>query len=111
MPVWIVLGVCAAVFFMVVAVAGSLNLFNGGIPAPRDERPRRLLRSDFVTADLDRLAFSPAVRGYRMDEVDAVIGEMAHRIRLQNRQIAVLEGSVAAGSRAPGSEKAPGPQT
>lgn len=91
MPVWIVLGVCAAVFFMAVAVAGAFNLFNGGMPAPGDERPRRLLASDFTVEDLEAVAFAPAVRGYRMDEVDAVYSEMAHRIRLQEDRIAALE--------------------
>ncbi|GAA4391327.1 DivIVA domain-containing protein [Brevibacterium sp. NPDC049920] len=91
MPMWIVLGVCAAVFFMAVAVAGAFNLFNGGMPAAGDERPRRLLASDFTAGDLEAVAFSPAIRGYRMDEVDAVYSEMAHRIRLQEDRIAVLE--------------------
>lgn len=91
MPVWIVLGVCAAIFFMAVAVAGAFNLFDGGMPAEGDQRPRRLLRSDFTVDDLSRVAFSPAVRGYRMDEVDAVMSEMSHRIRLQEDRIAVLE--------------------
>ncbi|GAA4284087.1 hypothetical protein GCM10022261_16180 [Brevibacterium daeguense] len=87
MPVWIVLGVCAAVFVMAVAIAGSFNLFDGGMPAGRDHRPRRLLAPGFDVADLDEIALSPALRGYRMDEVDAVIAEMSERIREQDERI------------------------
>ena len=98
MPVWIVLGVCAAVFFMAVAVAGAFNLFDGGMPAEGDQRPRRLLRSDFTVDDLSRVAFSPAVRGYRMDEVDALLERLAEQ----------LDGQRAAGPTTPEDDGADG---
>ncbi|MYM20801.1 DivIVA domain-containing protein [Brevibacterium sp. 5221] len=80
MPVWIVVGVCAAVFVMVIAVAGSFNLFNGGMPAASESEPRPGLPADFAAADIAQLRFSPALRGYRPDEVDAALDALHDRI-------------------------------
>lgn len=88
---WIVLGVCAAVFVMAVVVAGSFNLFSSGMPEPADRRPARQLPPDFDLDDVDRIAFHPALRGYRMDEVDAVIADLSHRIRAQEQRLRELQ--------------------
>lgn len=80
MPVWIVLGVCAAVFIMAIAVAGSFNLFNGGMPASSESQPRPGLSEGFSADDVPDLRFSTALRGYRMDEVDAALDALHERI-------------------------------
>ena len=55
-------------------------------------RPHRgLPEGPVLASDVDAVRFSLGLRGYRMDEVDAVMSEMSHRIRLQEDRIAVLE--------------------
>jgi DivIVA domain-containing protein len=64
-------------------------------------RPRVGLPAQDVTADdIEALRFSPGLRGYRMDEVDAVLDQLAtqltdlqRRVMDQDRQIATLRAS------------------
>lgn len=80
MPVWIVVGVGGAVFVLAIAVAGSFNLFNGAMAPAPESGTRRGLPADFTVEDIDELGFSPSLRGYRADEVDAAIAALRDRI-------------------------------
>ncbi|WP_413335439.1 DivIVA domain-containing protein [Brevibacterium sp. GP-SGM9] len=80
MPLWIVIGVAAAIFVLVIVVAASFNIFNAEA-AEESEGGWDGLREDFTAADLDRLSFRPALRGYRMEDVDQAIGVLRERIR------------------------------
>lgn len=80
MPLWIVIGVAAAIFVLVIVVAASFNIFNAEA-AEESEGGWDGLHEDFTAADLDRLSFRPALRGYRMDDVDQAIGVLRERIR------------------------------
>ncbi len=80
MPFWIVLGVAAAVFVLVIVLAASFNLFSSDA-AEETEQRRDILPSDFTSADLEQVTFRPALRGYRMDEVDAVLAALRCRLR------------------------------
>jgi DivIVA domain-containing protein len=47
-----------------------------------------------VTA-LDRVRFSPALRGYRMDEVDDVLDRVTEELRVRDAEIARLREELA----------------
>lgn len=72
--------VVAALAVVGVVAAVAVGAVGGGLPAPSRERPRAelppvapgALRED----DLAALRLSTAVRGYRMDEVDAVLDRL-----------------------------------
>lgn len=83
MSVWIIVGVCVAIGVMIVVVAGAFNLFDGGMPDAGQEYGRKLLGPGFAESDLEDLRFSPALRGYRMDEVDETIAVLRDRILAQ----------------------------
>lgn len=80
MPLWIVIGVAAAIFVLVIVVAASFNIFDAEA-AEETVGGWDGLTEDFTDEDLDRLAFRPALRGYRMDDVDQAIGALRKRIR------------------------------
>ncbi|GAA2002281.1 hypothetical protein GCM10009755_08660 [Brevibacterium samyangense] len=91
---WIILGVCGAVFVMAIVVAGAWGLFDGGMPDDGEERaPGHRLPEGFGASDVERLGFTPAVRGYRMDEVDEVLRVLAARIRELEAEAARREDS------------------
>ena len=100
MSLWIVLGICAAVFVMFVVVAGTYNLFDVGAAPGTDDPPRTPLPETWTAADLDRVTFTPVLRGYRMDEVDAVIASLRDRLT-------ELEGTSAADPSEPAEEEPP----
>ena len=82
MPVWIIVGVCAAIFVAAIAVAGAMNLFESpmGDEETKPTPARAQLPADFTAADLRSLEFSPALRGYNMEQVDRVIGTLLKRL-------------------------------
>jgi DivIVA domain-containing protein len=74
-----VVGVVAAV------AAGRIR---GGLDEPVSSLPYRgLPASPVVPVDLERLRFSPALRGYRMDEVDSVLDRLAEELRRRDEEL------------------------
>ncbi|WP_309131672.1 DivIVA domain-containing protein [Brevibacterium sp.] len=92
MPFWIVLGVAAAMFVLVIVLAASFNLFSSDA-AEETEQRRDVLPPDFTSLDLQRVTFRPALRGYRMEEVDQVLDSL--RIRLQELEARPAVGEAA----------------
>lgn len=54
--------------------------------------PPVLLPAQPEPADVDRLRFSPALRGYRMDQVDEALQRLAAALADRDEQIAALRG-------------------
>lgn len=91
MPVWIVLGVCAAVFVLVVAFAGSRGVFDGGMSDEEaDVPPAQRLPDDASPDQIAAVRFTPALWGYRPAEVDDAIARLQARIAVQDVQLAEL---------------------
>lgn len=92
------------VFVLVAAVVvlGAIALALTGRPGfgrplapPVDTLPPVQLPEDPQSADVDRLRFSPALRGYRMDQVDQVLDRLASALEQRDRQIAELQDELA----------------
>lgn len=79
MPLWIVIGVAAAVFVLVIVLAATFNVFSADA-AEETETEWNELGDTFTADDLRRLSFRPALRGYRMDDVDRAVERMRLRI-------------------------------
>lgn len=79
MPLWIVLGVAAAIFVLIIVLAASFDLFSSDA-AEETDTVSAPLPEGFTLADVDSLSFRPALRGYRMDEVDQAIERLRERI-------------------------------
>ena len=78
-----------AVVAVVAAVAAGR--IAGGLDAPASSLPGRGLPEGPVdVAALDRVRFSPALRGYRMDEVDDVLDRLTAELRRRDEEIAWL---------------------
>ncbi|UVI37587.1 DivIVA domain-containing protein [Brevibacterium spongiae] len=80
MPLWIVIGVAAAVFVLVIVVAASFNVFSAETGDEAQERWTGLPEG-FTSADLDAVSFRPALRGYRMEDVDEAMQILQERLR------------------------------
>lgn len=81
MPVWIILGVCAAVFLLVAAVAGARGVFDGSMgPVEPDLPEAQRLPAQPTPADAAALCFTPVLWGYRPAEVDAALDGLTQRI-------------------------------
>ena len=80
-----------AVIGLVAAVAAGR--IGGGLDEPASSLPGRgLPPGPFTLEDVDRVRFSPALRGYRMDEVDDVVDRLVDELRRVNEELAVLRG-------------------
>jgi len=80
-----------AVIGLVAAVAAGR--IGGGLDDPASSLPGRgLPPGPFTLEDVDRVRFSPALRGYRMDEVDDVIDRLVDELRRLEDEIAELRG-------------------
>ena len=79
MPLWIVIGVAAAIFVLVIVLAATFNVFSAE-SAEETEAAWEPLPPDFNPEDLDELTFRPALRGYRMEDVDAAVRVLRTRI-------------------------------
>ncbi|MGZ4612507.1 MAG: DivIVA domain-containing protein [Kineosporiaceae bacterium] len=78
-----------AVVAVVVAVA--VGRITGGLDRPASSLPGRGLPPGPVTADdVERVRFSPALRGYRMDEVDDVVDRLTEELRRRDAENAQL---------------------
>lgn len=91
----LVLLVCLVVVIGGVA-AVALGRVRGGLPEPTTSRPPRPLPEVPLAAeDLDTVRFSLGLRGYRMDEVDAVLDRLRDEIAERDARLAALEAAVA----------------
>jgi DivIVA domain-containing protein len=89
-PLLLLLAALAVLAAIAVVAAGT----GGGlVPSSPDRAPGGELPPDEVDpAALEGLRFSLAFRGYRMDEVDAVIDRLATELEIRDGRIAELEG-------------------
>lgn len=94
--------------FLGVAVLGLTALFvvgrlrppgegSGPAPAsgfdePEARLPAVLLPPQPVAEDIARLRFSVGLRGYRMDQVDAVLSRLATALRERDAELAAFRG-------------------
>jgi DivIVA domain-containing protein len=85
------------VLAVVVAVAAvATGRIAGGLDDPVSSLPSRLLPEGGVAAaELEQVRFSPALRGYRMSEVDVVLDRLAVELARRDETIARLEQQVA----------------
>ena len=78
-----------AVIGLVAAVAAGR--IAGGLDDPASSLPGRgLPPGPFTLRDVDRVRFSPALRGYRMDEVDDVVDRLVDELRRLEDEVAAL---------------------
>lgn len=78
-----------AVIGLVAAVAAGR--IGGGLDEPASSLPGRgLPPGPFTLEDVDRVRFSPALRGYRMDEVDDVVDRLVDELRRRDEELADL---------------------
>jgi DivIVA domain-containing protein len=92
---WLFLLLAMSVIAVVAAVV--TGRIGGGLDAPVSSLPFRGLPPDGVTpGDLETLRFSPALRGYRMDEVDQVLDRLGVELHRRDAEIAQLSGQLAA---------------
>lgn len=89
-----------AVLGVIFAVAGGRIAV--GFDSPSTSIPARALPEGQVSpGDLDTLRFVPALRGYRMDQVDAALDRLREELRRRDEELAVLRGTTDA-TDAPG---------
>jgi DivIVA domain-containing protein len=112
---WFILLVGIVVLCGVVALL--LGYAGGGMGRATSTLSHEPLPEDELTdADLEQLRFDVGLRGYRMSEVDAVIGRLRRELKDKDEQIAVLRGEppMVAGRRAeegqPERHEAPSPE-
>lgn len=79
MPLWIVIGVAAAVFVLVFVVAATFNVFSSETVDEAEESWTGL-PAEFTVEDLESVRFRPALRGYRMEDVDAAMAMLRARL-------------------------------
>ena len=68
-----------------------------GLPEPDPRLPPVLLPEHPAAGDVPRLRFSVALRGYRMDQVDAVLDRLAEALEERDARIRTLEAAGRAG--------------
>jgi DivIVA domain-containing protein len=96
-----------AVIGLVAAVAAGR--IGGGLDDPASSLPGRgLPPGPFSLEDVDRVRFSPALRGYRMDEVDDVIDRLVDELRRLEEEVAELRGRGATGHSSSNGRYLPG---
>ncbi len=96
MTTFFVLALVALVGVVVGVAAGRIG---GGLADPVTSLPRRgLPEGPLGAAELDALTFEPALRGYRMDQVDAAVDRL--RAELLRRDAELDELRAAADERA-----------
>src|SRR3954470_20431775 len=95
-----------AVIGLVAAVAAGR--IGGGLDDPASSLPGRgLPPGPFSLQDVDRVRFSPALRGYRMDEVDDVVDRLVDELRRLEDEVTALRHAPAAHDV--GAARGPGP--
>lgn len=101
------LALVVAVVLVALTAAGILGRIDGSLGPPTTTSSYVPLPQDRLTpADLESVRLDTAFRGYRMDQVDELIGRLSEEIRLLGQllqqQVAIPEG-LEAGQAAPGS--------
>ena len=81
------LGVLAVLFATAVVATRDDPLL---ADAPPDRPDLALPDEPLTSVDVEGVRFSMALRGYRMDEVDAVLARLARELDDRNRRIAEL---------------------
>jgi DivIVA domain-containing protein len=89
----LVIAAVAVVFVVAAVAAGHGDLMAG---PGTDRRPLELPEAPLEPADLDGLRFGVGFRGYRMDQVDAVLDRLAAELRQRDQHIAELSAEIAA---------------
>lgn len=94
MPLVLLLLLLALLAAVAVVAAGR----GDGLPEPvADRRPLRLPEERPLAPEaLDGLGFSAALRGYRMDQVDAVLDRVREELSARDARIGELQAAVAA---------------
>jgi DivIVA domain-containing protein len=88
-PILLLLVLLAVVAAIAVVAAGRGGAMS---PAEPDRSPRgELPAGDVDRAAVDALRFTVGLRGYRMDEVDAVLDRLAAELAARDERIAELE--------------------
>lgn len=87
---WIVIGVAAAIFVLVFVVAASFNVFSSETDDEASERWTGL-SADFTSTDFEGVCFRPALRGYRMEDVDAAMEMIGQRLRALEEAAGTVE--------------------
>ncbi|UER55029.1 DivIVA domain-containing protein [Kineosporiaceae bacterium SCSIO 59966] len=87
-----------AVVLVGVVAALAAGRIRGGLEEPVTSRPYRepLPEGPLSAADLDEVTFAPALRGYRMDEVDAVLERLREELVRRDVERARCEEQLAA---------------
>ena len=95
---------------LVLAVVGGIaavaaGVVTGGLDEPVTSVPARALPEGTPTGDdVAALRFVPALRGYRMDQVDAAMDRLGAELDRLRAEIGVRERRIAELSAAPGAE-------
>lgn len=98
----------------VVGVVGAVaaGAVSGGLPPATRERASTPLPGDRVgrleVRDVDAVRFTTALRGYRMDEVDAAMERMRTELAARDAELAELYGLSAPEAPGPGAGAEPG---
>ena len=81
----LLMAVAAVVVVALGTVRGGMAPVDGTLPPPLEEPVRE-------AADLDRARFGLALRGYRMEQVDAVLDEARDLLQAKDEEIDRLRG-------------------
>ena len=74
-----------------VVAAVATGRVRGGLDEPTTSRPHRGLPEEQLNPDdVDAVRFSLALRGYRMDEVDAVLARLRDELAARDAELAEL---------------------
>jgi DivIVA domain-containing protein len=91
--VYVVFAIVVAV--VVFAVAAAAIGHGDGLEEPFPDMERPYLPDGLVApADIDDVHFAVTFRGYRMDQVDAVLDRLSEEITVRDQRIAALERAV-----------------
>ena len=89
MPLVLLLALLAVIAAIAVVAAGRGGSLS---PAEPDRSPAGVLPAgDLDPAAVDGLRFGVGLRGYRMDEVDAVMDRLVTELEVRDRRIAELQ--------------------
>lgn len=88
--------IIVGVIIIAVVAALALGKFNdtGADNDPPDSAPVFLADdpADVTAADIDSVRFSLAFRGYRIDQVDAVLDQLSATVALQSAELERIKG-------------------
>lgn len=84
---FVLLGALAVIGVVAAVATGRVR---GGLDAPTTSRPHRGLPEQIGPDDVDAVRFSLALRGYRMDEVDAVLARLRDELAARDDELGSL---------------------